>query len=60
MGASLYVLVPKGDLVFTLKGSGITNGSSSFTDDASEIWRLAYDLDRFWDGNDAKLERLRL
>ena len=61
MGASLYVLVAKGDLVFTLKGSGRYERLFEFADEASEIYRrLAYDLDRLRDGNDAKLERLRL
>jgi hypothetical protein len=61
VGASLYVLLPKGDLVFSLKGSRIYERLFEFADDESEVYRrLAYDLERFWDGNNAKLKRLRL
>ena len=60
MGASLYVLVPKGDLVFTLKGSGRYERLLSLrTTRARSIGGLR----TTWTAgmaNDAKLERLRL
>jgi hypothetical protein len=60
LGASLYVLLPKGDLVFSLKGSNIYEELFDFAREPSEAQRrLAYVLDSFWDGNDLQLDRLR-
>ena len=60
VGASLYVLLPKRDLVFSLKGSKLYEELSEFGNDHDEVHRrLAYDLDRFWDENDPKLVRAR-
>jgi hypothetical protein len=59
IGASLYVLVPKSDLVFSLAGSAVFEELFAFRDEMDEVHRrLAYDLDRFWRRNDGKLRCL--
>lgn len=59
LGASLYVLLPKSSLVFSLVGAKVYEGLFEFVDDADEIYRrLAYDLDRFWEANDPVIRRL--
>jgi hypothetical protein len=59
VGASLYVLLPKGDLVFSLVGAKVYEGLFAFADDPREIYRrLAYDLDRFWEANDPVIRQL--
>jgi hypothetical protein len=59
IAASLYVLLPKTDFVFALVGSAVFEALYEFRDDPAEVCRrLAYDLDRFWEANDAKLQRL--
>ena len=60
VGASVYVLVPKtGKFVFALVGAGLYEGLYSVKEDLAEVYRrLAYDLDRFWDENDAELQKL--
>jgi hypothetical protein len=53
VGTSLYVLLPKKNLVFTLSGPALFEGLYVFRDDRWEIYRrLAYDLHRFWEDND--------
>jgi hypothetical protein len=58
MGASLFVLMPKRDLVFALVGPRVYEELYDLRDDMPEVYRrLAYDLDRFWDLNDRVLQR---
>jgi tetrahydromethanopterin S-methyltransferase subunit B len=58
-GASVYVLAPKRDLIFSLSGPGLYEGLYEFRDDLVEVHRrLAYDLHRFWESNDHKMTRL--
>jgi len=57
--ASVYVLLPKKDLIFVQSGKGLYEGLYAFRDDMSEVYRrLTYDLDRFWESNDAKIRWL--
>jgi hypothetical protein len=57
MGASLYVLLPKNNLVFSLIGSRVYEELYGFRDELSEVHRrLAYDLDRFWKANDGLMQ----
>jgi hypothetical protein len=59
VGAGLYVLVPKDDLVFAMSGAGLYEGLYPFQNDMAEVYRrLAYDLDRYWDANDRILAPL--
>lgn len=59
IGASVYVLAPKRDLIFSLSGPGVYEGLYGFRDDVPEVHRrLAYDLHRFWESNDHRVERL--
>jgi hypothetical protein len=60
VAASLYVLLPKSEkFVFALVGAGLYEGLYEVKDDLAEVYRrLAYDLDRFWDDNDAELQKL--
>jgi hypothetical protein len=60
IGSSVYILVPKADrFVFAVVGSGLYEGLYELRDDLSEVYRrLAYDLDRFWDANDAEMQKL--
>ena len=59
IAASVYVLLPKDDLVFSLVGSHVFERLYQFANDEAENHRrLAYDLDRFWDANDRKMQRL--
>ena len=61
VASSLYVLIPKRGLVFSVAGSGLYEGLFEFRDDMTEVYRrMAYDLDRFWEANDRKLQRLFL
>jgi hypothetical protein len=57
--ASLYVLLPKKDLVFALVGSRLFEELYEFEDELREVHRrLTYDLDRFWESNDQKMQRV--
>jgi hypothetical protein len=59
LGASIYVLLPKRDLVFSISGSRVFEELYEFRDDIGEVHRrLAYDLDRFREANDGGLQRL--
>jgi hypothetical protein len=60
VAASMYVLLPKNEkFVFALVGAGLYEGLYEVKDDLAEVFRrLAYDLDRFWDDNDAELQKL--
>jgi hypothetical protein len=59
MAASLYVLMPKRNLVFALIGSRLFEELYEFGDDLSEVHRrLTYELDRFWKSNDGIMQRV--
>jgi hypothetical protein len=61
IGASLYVLLPKKQFFFSLVGSRVYEELYELRDDIGEVHRrLAYDLDRFWEGNDLSLQRIFL
>lgn len=61
VGSSLYVLMPKRGLVFSLAGSVLYEGLFDFRDDMAEVYRrVTYELDRFWESNDVRLQRLFL
>jgi hypothetical protein len=60
LGASLFVLLPREGFVFSLNGPEIYEELFEFRLDVAEIHRrLAYDLQRFWDGNDFLLAPVR-
>jgi hypothetical protein len=59
IAASLFVLMPKKNLVFAVIGSRVYEELYEFREDLGEVYRrLAYDLDRFWVTNDRVLQRL--
>jgi hypothetical protein len=59
IGASVYVLIPKKHLIFALAGPAIFEGLFEFREEMAEVYRrLAYDLDRFWEENDAVMLKL--
>jgi hypothetical protein len=59
LAASVYVLLPKQNLVFSLVGPSIYEELYEFRETVDEVHRrLAYDLYRFWNHNDAALQRL--
>jgi hypothetical protein len=61
VGASIYVLLPKRDLIFSLAGSAVYEQLYEFREDIDEVHRrLAYDLDRFREQNDDALQSLLL
>jgi hypothetical protein len=59
IGASVYVLLPRNDLVFSLVGSAVYEQLFALRTEMNEVYRrLAYDLDRFWEANDATMVTL--
>lgn len=60
VAASVYILLPKRNrFVFALVGAGLYEGLYAVRNDLAEVYRrLAYDLDRFWDQNDAEMQKL--
>jgi hypothetical protein len=60
IGSSVYILIPKADrFVFAVVGSGLYEGLYAIRNDLPEVYRrLAYDLDRFWEANDAEMQKL--
>lgn len=59
IAASVYILMPKRNLVFSQSGPGLYEGLYALREDLAEVHRrLAYDLYRFWEGNDAKMRNL--
>jgi len=59
VGAAMYVLLPKSNLTFSLRGAGVYEGLYEFANDLDEVHRrLAYDLDAFWDANDVVVAQL--
>lgn len=59
IAASVYILLPKKNLIFAESGSGLYEGLFTVREDMAEVYRrLAYDLDRFWESNDEKIKWL--
>ena len=59
IGAGVFILLPKKNLIFTQAGGGLYAGLVSLREDMPEVYRrLAYDLDRFWDSNDKRIQWL--
>jgi hypothetical protein len=59
IASGVFILLPKDNLVFSLVGTAIYERLYEFREDPSELYRrLAYDMDRFWNSNDEKLQRL--
>jgi hypothetical protein len=60
IGSSVYVLVPKADPLRLRGGrSGLYEGLYDARHDLPEVYRrLAYDLDRFWEANNAEMKKL--
>lgn len=59
IGAGVFILLPKKNLIFAQAGVGLYEGLFGVRDDMPEVYRrLAYDLDRFWDSNDKKIQWL--
>jgi len=59
VAASVYILMPKRALLFSQSGPALYEGLYSIRDDAPEIHRrLAYELYRFWEGNDHRMRNL--
>ena len=49
IGASVFILLPKKNLVFAEAGAGLYEGLYAVRSDMAEVYkRLAYELDRFW------------
>lgn len=58
IGASVFVLLPKKNLVFAPAGADVYASFYAAREDLAEVYRrLAYDLDRFWDSNDLEISR---
>jgi hypothetical protein len=59
IGASVYVLTPKTQLVFGQSGGTLYQEFYEIREDLGEVYRrLAYDLDGFWNDNDATIQSL--
>jgi hypothetical protein len=57
--ASIFILMPKEDLVFSLTGAGLYEGLYAARDDIGDVYRrLAYALDRFSDSNSRAITKL--
>ncbi|HEX6602798.1 MAG TPA: hypothetical protein VF030_09175 [Solirubrobacterales bacterium] len=60
IGANVFILLPKQDLVFASKSATLYEQFFSVRDNLSEVYRrLTYDLGRFRKSNEAKVRRLR-
>lgn len=58
--ASLFVVIPRDGFVFALNGPEVYEELYEFRDDLAELHRrLAYDQQRFWEDNDARLTPVR-
>ena len=57
----MYVLLPKSTFYFALSGREVFENLYEYRDDTAEVHRrLTYDMQRFWDSNDAVMQRLFL
>jgi len=55
----VFILLPKQGLIFALKGRGLYEDGFLIRDEMPEVYlRLTYQLDAFWESNDAKIEWL--
>ncbi|HWI75437.1 MAG TPA: hypothetical protein VNT55_25975 [Baekduia sp.] len=60
LAASVFVLLPREEIVFALDGAAVYERLYSFRDDSAEVHRrLAYDLRRFHDANDVLTRPVR-
>lgn len=60
LSSSLFVLLPREGFVFALNGPEVYERLYEFRDQPDEVHRrLSYDLQRFWDGNEARLHGVR-
>jgi hypothetical protein len=58
MLASVYVLLPRDKLIFSVIGSAVYE--QFYGEDLEEVHRrLAYELDRFWEGNNGRIRQIR-
>jgi hypothetical protein len=57
IGSSVFILVPRtAQFLFSLSGANLYAELSGIKDDLPEVYRrLSYDLERFWNMNDAAL-----
>lgn len=61
MTSSVFVLLPKKDLIFAEAGGRLYESLYAIRSDMAEVYRrLAYALDRFWELNDEKIGGLTL
>lgn len=61
IAASVYVLLPKSSFFFALSGRYVFENLYEHRLDTAEVHRrLTYDMQRFWDSNDAVMQRLFL
>jgi hypothetical protein len=59
IATSVFILLPKKNLIFAEAGAGLYEGLYAVREDMPEVYRrLAYDLDRFWESNDKKINWL--
>jgi hypothetical protein len=60
IAASVFILVPRSDrFVFAVSGPSVYVELFAFREDLPEVYRrLAYDLERFWNQNDDRLQPL--
>lgn len=60
LACSLFVLLPREGFVFAINGPEVYERLFAFREDPDELHRrLAYDLQRFWDGNEGRLHGVR-
>jgi hypothetical protein len=59
IAASLYVVLPKKEFVFSFVGSLMYEELYEFRENVGEVHRrLAYDLDRYWESNNREILRV--
>lgn len=59
IATSVFILLPKKNLIFAEAGAGLYEGLYAVREDMPEVYRrLAYDLDRFWELNDQRINWL--
>jgi hypothetical protein len=59
MGAGVFILLPKRNLVFAAAAADFYAGFYDLRSDMAEVYRrLAYDVDHLWDSNEREIRRL--
>lgn len=59
IGACVFILLPTSRFIFSLVGPSVYEQLYPLRENPGEIYRrLAYDLDRFWEANDQRLQSL--